>query len=111
MATPPNINGPQRPFLLRPFHPVVLPPQWEAYPFSNLHVVRPITFAASTLEIFYNRVIAQCGQSLWSARRAATLLKWHLGAFCITVTGQKEREGLPWGVLALLVQGMLERAR
>ncbi|KAL9577011.1 MAG: hypothetical protein Q9212_006652 [Teloschistes hypoglaucus] len=94
-----------------PFTPVELPPQWQAYPFSNTDAVRPVILAASILETFYTVVLEHCAKQFWAAAPASTLLKWRLGALKITVKGQSAMDGLPWGVLALLVQGMLERAR
>ncbi|KAI4098090.1 MAG: hypothetical protein L6R37_006676 [Teloschistes peruensis] len=94
-----------------PFTPVALPPQWQAYPFADMSAVRPVIVAASTLEIFYGTVLQHCAKQFWAGTPASTLLKWRLGALKLTVSGEKAMNGLPWGVLALLVQGMLERAK
>ncbi|KAL9597607.1 MAG: hypothetical protein Q9219_005046 [cf. Caloplaca sp. 3 TL-2023] len=95
-----------------PFTPVVLLPGWQAYPSSPGQALqRPVKIPASLLEIFYKQVLEYCGQLFWSNAPFRSGFRLVIGAFVITVAGDSKGTGLPWAVLALLAQGMLERAR
>ena len=100
-----------RPSSSGPFTHISLPPEWIMYPFTDVVDINPVLLAASVLEVFYMRIIAECGRRLWSAAPTKAKFVWNLGELVITVTGSAKGEGLPWGVLALLAQGMLERAK
>ncbi|KAL8925574.1 MAG: hypothetical protein Q9208_003466 [Pyrenodesmia sp. 3 TL-2023] len=95
------------------FTPITLPPDWTIYPSPSHPVLRPVLVAAAALERFYADIIAYCASNFWSATPDAPLLNGNLrlGALLLNVLGEKGSPGLPWGVLALLAQGMLERAR
>ena len=100
-----------RPSSSGPFTRISLPPEWMMYPFTAGYDISPVLLTASVLEVFYTRIIEECGRLLWSAAPTKTPMVLSIGQLVITVTGSAKREGLPWGVLALLAQGMLERAR
>ncbi|KAL8691095.1 MAG: hypothetical protein Q9218_003605 [Villophora microphyllina] len=94
-----------------PFTHIALPSNWEAYPFTPTSALGPIVDAAAALEFFYEKMLEECGRMFWSDAPSQVGFKWSLGVFTIIVQGQQKRGGLPWGVFALLIQGMLERAK
>lgn len=101
-----------------PFTPVGLPPDWRLYPPSSTIAIRPVRLAAHHLETFYTALIQQCAANFWAADAAPPLLNNGLrsGPFLITALGGVDGSGVavrgvPWGILALIATGMLERAR
>lgn len=95
------------------FTPVNLPTGWVIHPISSMIAMRPITVAASALERFYKDIISLCAQNFWSSTPDAPMLNANLqlGMLLLTIAGDPKSPGLPWGILALLAQGMLERAQ
>ncbi|KAI4126277.1 MAG: hypothetical protein LQ338_003841 [Usnochroma carphineum] len=98
------------------FTPVLLPAGWEIHPVSSAIVMSPVRIVAAALEHFYEGIIEVCARNLFSRTPPdAPLLNTSLrmGALLLTVLGDEKGGGggVPWGVLALLAQGMLERAR
>lgn len=108
-------NQLQDPSSSGPFTPITFPPGWEIYPTAytstSAIISRPIQLTASVLEIFYTKVLAACARFFWDSAPLTTGLVCNLGELSLTLVGDPKREGLPWGILALLLHGMLERAR
>ncbi|KAL8756750.1 MAG: hypothetical protein Q9184_004389 [Pyrenodesmia sp. 2 TL-2023] len=110
---PPGLSSDTHPSSSGAFTPIALPPNWTIYPASSHLVLRPVLVAAAALERFYTDIIAHCASNFWSATPDAPLWYGNLrfGALLLTVVGGEGSPGLPWDVLALLAQGMLERVR
>lgn len=109
----PGLSSHTQPSSSGAFTPITLPLDWTIYPASSHLVLRPVLVAAAALERFYTDIIDYCASNILSATPDAPLLNGNLrlGALLLNVLGEKGSPGLPWGVLALLAQGMLERAR
>ncbi|KAL8725649.1 MAG: hypothetical protein Q9166_007226 [cf. Caloplaca sp. 2 TL-2023] len=107
-----------------PFTSINLPSGWTLYPPSSASAIIPVQLAAAHLEAFYTALIATCAHNFWSPNPDTPLLNNALraGPFMLTVIGAAGGSssghagggggtGVPWGILALIAQGMLERAR
>lgn len=94
------------------FTAVNLPEGWGIYPVSPMLVMRPVQVTSSVLQKFYESVIRHCAQRFWSQTSEPLLNRTiRLGMLLLMVVGDPKGQGLPWGILALLAQGMLERVR
>ncbi|KAL8732343.1 MAG: hypothetical protein Q9181_003987 [Wetmoreana brouardii] len=121
VSPPPQIPNPIWPVNLDdlpsssgPFTPVKLPTGWAIWPVSTSIAIQPVVVAAAQLVLFYEHLIEYCAHRFWSSTTPDTDLVSrviHWGAFSLTVIAGPKGPGLPWGLLALLAQGMLERAR
>ncbi|KAL8866832.1 MAG: hypothetical protein Q9174_006053, partial [Haloplaca sp. 1 TL-2023] len=93
------------------FTPVNFPPGWICYPISSSVAVRPVQVTAASLIRFYEYLIQACAHHFWAPQTNLLNAAIQWGAFTLTVDGAKGSPPLQWGILALLAQGMLERAR
>ena len=104
-------NAPGDPSSSGPFTQISLPPNWDVMGWDPYTEQFDPFFSAEPCKIFYEKLIAECGKNLWSAEPTKVSHRLSLGELFITITALGSgATGIPWGVLALLFQGMLERS-
>ncbi|KAL8951548.1 MAG: hypothetical protein Q9222_002486 [Ikaeria aurantiellina] len=115
ITNPPASNSFSHDFLPSssgPFTPFNLPDGWTIYPPSSTIAIMPVQIAGLHLHAFYASLVHYCAQNFWSETPGPQLLNSALttGPFTLTVVCDPNGPGLPWGVLAVLAQGLLDRA-